>query len=135
METAGAEALSVFPSENPPRHIRISTAKKVCCDFILLNARWVPVHHCLPGLLGRTMAPWSTRVPCGELEMPVLKQVGLGKAYGKKASPEKELNMIFCNSIYMIRMMVLVQMGNEGRLVGFNKCLQNTWWFSHNRGP
>lgn len=30
METAGAEALSVFPSENPSRHIRISTAKKVC---------------------------------------------------------------------------------------------------------
>lgn len=33
METAGAEALSVFPSENPSRHIRISTAKKVCWDF------------------------------------------------------------------------------------------------------
>ncbi|XP_058422938.1 protein Smaug homolog 1 isoform X1 [Diceros bicornis minor] len=28
METAGAEALPVFPSENPSRHIRISTAKK-----------------------------------------------------------------------------------------------------------
>lgn len=42
METAGAEALSVFPSENPSRHIRISTAKKVCWDFILLNAQWFP---------------------------------------------------------------------------------------------
>lgn len=42
METAGAEALSVFPSENPPRHIRISTAKKVCWDFILCDTRWFP---------------------------------------------------------------------------------------------
>lgn len=40
METAGAEALSVFPSENPSRHIRISTAKKVCWAFVLCNARW-----------------------------------------------------------------------------------------------
>lgn len=42
METAGAEALSVFPSENPSRPIRISTAKKVCWGFILCNARWFP---------------------------------------------------------------------------------------------
>lgn len=43
METAGAEALSVFPSENPSRHIRISTAKKVCWDFSLCNAWWFQV--------------------------------------------------------------------------------------------
>lgn len=42
METAGAEALSVFPSENPSRHIRISTAKKVCWDFVLCKAWWFP---------------------------------------------------------------------------------------------
>lgn len=42
METAGAEALSVFPSENPSRHIRISTAKKVRWDFVLCKAWWFP---------------------------------------------------------------------------------------------
>lgn len=57
METAGAEALSVFPSENPSRHIRISTAKKVCWDFILCvmhDGSQVP--HCLPGSLGQNKA-------------------------------------------------------------------------------
>jgi hypothetical protein len=50
METAGAEALSVFPSENPSRHIRISTAKKVCWDFVLCNT-WCPP-PCVTGCHG-----------------------------------------------------------------------------------
>lgn len=73
METAGAEALSVFPSENPSRHIRISTAKKVCWDFVLLNARWFPgvsLPAWVPGQdYGRHHHSLSTRMPCGELEI------------------------------------------------------------------
>ena len=53
METAGAEALSFFPSENPSRHIRISTAKKVCWDFVLLNAR------CFTACLGSWAGLWQ----------------------------------------------------------------------------
>lgn len=52
METAGAEALSVFPSENPSRHIRISTAKKVRCDFLVM----------CNGSLGYLMASWTPEV-------------------------------------------------------------------------
>lgn len=56
METAGAEALSVFPSENPSRHIRISTAKKVCWDFVLCNTWWLPGSSLAASVLGGNMA-------------------------------------------------------------------------------
>ena len=91
METAGAEALSVFPSENPSRHIRISTAKKVCWNFILCNAWWFQVPHCLPGFLRQDKAGHSlfTRAPWDEFQVAFLKQVGLGKAVEGKHSQRK----------------------------------------------
>lgn len=93
METAGAEALSVFPSENPSRHIRISTAKKVCWDFILCNARWFP-WHLLAYLSswGRNMAGHHSlfmKMPCGEFQIALLKQVGLGKGCKSEHSQGK----------------------------------------------
>lgn len=88
METAGAEALSVFPSENPSRHIRISTAKKVGWNFILGNARGLPsislptawVH----GIGLRLYSPGLP--PCGKFQIAFLKQVGPGR---EKAFPEE----------------------------------------------
>lgn len=93
METAGAEALSVFPSENPSRHIGISTAKKVCWDFILLNAwwfpgaplpAWVPGQHCggAPFLVHKD-ALWG--VP----ESHSLNRWGREKAIERKRSQKK----------------------------------------------
>lgn len=105
METAGAEALSVFPSENPSRHIRISTAKKVRWDFIVCNAWWLP--RCLIACLGfwvrtRQGFPWSSKSHS-------LNRWGWERL-SEKAFPEEELNAIFCNSIDIVKVTAFVRM-------------------------
>lgn len=140
METAGAEALSVFPSENPSRHIRISTAKKVCWDFILLNARWWFPSRLLPPLVpvqdrGRAMF-LVHRMPCEEFQIALLQQMELGKGYRERAFPEKEPHMIFRNAFYMIKMTVLGQMGIEGEMDTVEGTARKArWGLSTKRGP
>lgn len=42
---------------------------------------------------------------------------------------------IFCNSVYIVKMTsVSVHMGTKGKVVWFNECQQNAWWFIHKRG-
>lgn len=112
METAGAEALSVFPSENPPRHIRISTAKKVRWDFIVCTAWWLP--RCLIACLGswvgtRQGIPWSSGCPVASSKSHSLHRWGWERL-SEKAFPEEELNAIFCNSIDIVKVTAFVRM-------------------------
>lgn len=78
------------------------------------------MHPCLPGSLGRTMAghhSLSTKMPRGEFQITFLKQMGLGEGYRENVFPERELNVIFYNAFYVIKMTVIVRMGIKGRWV------------------
>lgn len=116
METAGAEALWVFPSENPSRHIRISTAEKVCWDSILCKARRFQVPAWVPEAgLGRAFCVHQGAL--GRVPSRIPQTGGVGKGCGGKAFPQEELNAIFCNSIYIVKMTVLVvQMQRAGMI-------------------
>lgn len=69
------------------------------------------VPHCLPGILGQDKAGYSLviKVPCGDFQIAVLKQVGLRKGCGEKAFPEEELNVIFYNSIDIVKVTAFVR--------------------------
>lgn len=66
---------------------------------------------------GRTMAEHhflSTRTLGGKFQITFLKQMQLGKGCREKAFPEGELNVIFCISVYIVKMTVPVSMGTRG---------------------
>ena len=48
-----------------------------------------------------------------QVQTTFLKQVGWEKGCRGKDFPEEELNVIFGNSIYMVKLMLLVEMGME----------------------
>lgn len=127
METAGAEALSVFPSENPSWHIRISTAKKVCWDFVLCSAWWFPGASCLPGFLGQNKArhpSWVTRTTWGRFQITFLKQVGLGKDCMREHSQRKSWMWSFITQFVLSECRYESGGASRGEWVWFNQCQQ-----------
>lgn len=132
METAGAEALSVFPSENPSRHIRISTAKKVCWDFILCNAWW------FPGALLPAWAPGAEQGKASFLVHPgrrvasskshSLNRWGWEKAV-RKHSQKKTWMRSLVTQFTLSKWQYSSGWASRGEWVWFNECQQNAWWF------
>lgn len=107
METAGAEALSVFPSENPSRHIRISTAKKVRWDFVLCKAWWFPGAS-LPasGPGGNMAGPCSSFMRVHKITTTWPKQAVVAERLLGGTFPEEEPSLGIRNSISTVRILI-----------------------------